>query len=72
MDECSGGEMKEMGNVIVPWSLPLIYQHRFQLGCMRSGSTWCWPESLTWEGSDIITWDEEMCATGMPVGRRSV
>ncbi|KAI9147048.1 LysM domain-containing protein [Paramyrothecium foliicola] len=63
---CSNGEMKEMGNIIRPWSLPMIYQHRFGLGCMRSGSSWCWLESLEWEGSDVMRWDEEMCATGDP------
>ncbi|KAL2754187.1 carbohydrate-binding module family 18 protein [Sodiomyces alcalophilus JCM 7366] len=65
--ECSGAEMREMGNIIRPWSLPLIYQHKYQLGCMRgSASEWCWLDSLGWQGSDIIQYDEDLCITGDP------
>ncbi|GKT93655.1 hypothetical protein Ct61P_11505 [Colletotrichum tofieldiae] len=56
-----------MGNIIRPWSLPLIYQHKYQLGCMRgSASEWCWLESLKWQGSEIRQYDEDLCATGDP------
>ncbi|GJC90661.1 lysM domain-containing protein ARB_01155/01156 [Colletotrichum liriopes] len=64
---CTGDEMKEMGNIIRPWSLPLIYQHKYQLGCMRgSASEWCWLESLKWQGSEIRQYDQDLCATGDP------
>lgn len=81
--ECAGAEMRELGNFIRPWSLPLIYQHKYQLGCMRgSADEWCLLESLTWEGSEIRQYDEDLCVTGKrdsflfllpePIPRRSV
>jgi hypothetical protein len=51
------------GNVVVKArALPLTFTYNSDLVCMKDGSLdWCFLESQTWQGSDYIRWDPEMC-----------
>ncbi|ROT42461.1 hypothetical protein SODALDRAFT_374791 [Sodiomyces alkalinus F11] len=66
--QCGGeDQFRLMGNLLDPSSLPLMYRHQFQLGCMTGGSSgWCWLEYQDWEGSEIPVYAEDLCATGDP------
>lgn len=62
---CAQDVMRQDGHLIQPKTLPLIYQHQYQLGCMKGGTSgYCWLDSLTWAGSDVRRYDNLTCATG--------
>lgn len=57
--------MQDNGMLIVPETLPLMYQHKYELACLQDDSAnWCLVEDQNLVGSDIKRYPSDLCATG--------
>lgn len=51
--------------LIVPETLPLMYQHKYELACLQDdAANWCLVEDQNLVGSDIKRYPSDLCATG--------
>lgn len=59
---CVGQTIMQGDLTIQAKALPLSFTYNSGLVCMKdSSNNWCFLESQTWQGSDFIRWEPEMC-----------
>ncbi|KAK5654287.1 hypothetical protein OQA88_7464 [Cercophora sp. LCS_1] len=54
----------QAGVIVKAKALPMSFTYNVGLVCMKdTEDNWCFLESQTWQGSDYIRWDPDMCFT---------
>ncbi|KAK8102996.1 hypothetical protein PG984_016142 [Apiospora sp. TS-2023a] len=60
---CADETTIQSGVVVKARALPLTFTYNAGLVCTQdqAASTWCFLDSQTWQGSDYVRWDPDMC-----------